>query len=44
MSEITPHERALWSTRQRNNVRLAWMLGALALALFLIALWKYRPV
>jgi hypothetical protein len=30
--------------RQRDNVRLGLGLGALAVVLFLIALWKYRPL
>jgi len=30
--------------RQRANVRLAWTFGGIALALFLIAIWKYRPL
>ena len=37
-------DAAEWARRQRNNVRLGWVLGALAVALFLLALWKYRPL
>ncbi|MBK9347025.1 MAG: hypothetical protein IPN06_11680 [Burkholderiales bacterium] len=40
----TAHDPQVWAQRQRNNVRLAWVFGALAVALFLVALWKYRPL
>jgi hypothetical protein len=33
-----------WTRRRASNVRLAWMLGGVVLALFLIAIWKYRPL
>lgn len=32
-----------WDARQAANRRLGWIFGGVALALFLIALWKYRP-
>ncbi len=38
------HDPQIWAQRQRNNVRLAWVFGALAVALFFVALWKYRPL
>lgn len=34
----------VWAARKRNNVRLAWAFGGLALFLFVMALWKLRPV
>ena len=40
----TPQDRDVWAQRQRNNVRLGWLFGAVALALFFVALWKYRPL
>lgn len=40
----TAHDPQIWAQRQRNNVRLAWVFGALAVALFFLALWKYRPL
>jgi hypothetical protein len=40
----TPEEQQLTAQRQRANVRLAWTFGGIALALFFIALWKYRPL
>ena len=30
--------------RDRANVRLGWLFGGLALMLFLLAIWKYRPL
>lgn len=33
-----------WASRQKNNVRLAYVMGAIAVAIFLISLWKYRPL
>jgi hypothetical protein len=33
-----------WALRRRNNVRLGWMFAALAVVLFLVAIWKYRPL
>lgn len=26
-----------------SNTRLAWLLGLVALGVFLLALWQYRP-
>jgi hypothetical protein len=44
----TPHpSRAdpdVWAQRQRNNARLGWVFGAVALILFFLALWQYRPL
>lgn len=34
----------VWEARKRNNVRLAWAFGGLALLLFAMALWKLRPL
>lgn len=39
----TPTESALWEQRRRNNLRLGWALGVLAMVLFAMALWKFRP-
>jgi hypothetical protein len=33
-----------WALRRRNNVRLGWTFAGLAVALFLVAIWKYRPL
>lgn len=33
-----------WARRQKDNVRLAYVFGGIAFLLFLIALWKYRPL
>ena len=33
-----------WARRQKANVRLGYLFGAVAFALFLVALWKYRPL
>lgn len=44
----TPHtshaDADVWAGRQRNNARLGWVFAAVALALFLLALWQYRPL
>lgn len=39
----TQAEAALWAQRQRDNARLGWLFGAVALVLFGMALWKFRP-
>lgn len=41
---VAPEDSAIWAQRQRNNVRLGWVFGALAVVLFMVALWKYRPL
>jgi uncharacterized protein (UPF0303 family) len=33
-----------WARRKKNNVRLAYLMGGIAVAIFLISLWKYRPL
>lgn len=33
-----------WERRRKGNVRLAWAFAGLAVVLFLISLWKYRPL
>ncbi len=33
-----------WTRRRASNVRLGLILGGVVLALFLIAIWKYRPL
>jgi hypothetical protein len=33
-----------WASRRANNVRLGMILGGVVLALFLVAIWKYRPL
>jgi hypothetical protein len=37
-------DASVWNQRRRNNVRLGWVFAGLALALFLLAIWKYRPL
>lgn len=37
-SDVMEHARG------RSNARAAWYLAAFALAMFLLAFWKYRPV
>ncbi|MEI8325349.1 MAG: hypothetical protein WCH44_08285 [Betaproteobacteria bacterium] len=48
MSQLEPRhpkdEKDLWARRRSSNVRLGLALGGVVLALFLIALWKYRPL
>ena len=34
----------VWAQRRRNNVRLAWAFGGVAIFLFVMALWKLRPM
>jgi hypothetical protein len=33
-----------WASRRKNNLRLAYLMGGVAVAIFLISLWKYRPL
>jgi hypothetical protein len=34
----------VWISRRKNNMRLAWVFGGLAFLIFLVAIWKYRPM
>ena len=34
----------VWAQRQKNNVRIGYALGALAVVIFVIALLTYRPL
>ena len=33
-----------WTRRRASNLSLALVFGGVALVLFLIAIWKYRPL
>lgn len=33
-----------WASRRKNNVRLAYLMGGIAVVIFLISIWKYRPL
>ncbi len=33
-----------WARRRKANVQLGFVFGGVALLLFAIALWKYRPL
>ena len=33
-----------WARRQKANARLGYLFGGIAFLLFLLALWKYRPL
>ena len=33
-----------WERRKAGNLRLAWVFVGVAVALFALALWKYRPL
>ncbi len=33
-----------WEKRRAANARLGWVVGAIVLAMFFGALWKYRPL
>ena len=37
--QVNPTDLA---NRQKNNVRLGWVCGAIAMAVFSLALWKIR--
>jgi len=32
-----------WANRSAANIRLAMLLGGLAVLVFVLALWKFRP-
>ena len=48
MNQPKPREQGKlteeWARRRKANVQLGLAFGALAIALFLVALWKYRPL
>ena len=31
-------------SKRRDNLRLAWMLAGVGALIFLLALWKFRPL
>jgi hypothetical protein len=33
-----------WARRRAGNVRLAWTLVGVVAVVFVIAIWKYRPL
>ncbi|MFN3543503.1 MAG: hypothetical protein ACK4UX_01425 [Thiobacillus sp.] len=33
-----------WSRRRATSIKLAWAFGALALIVYLVAIWKLRPI
>ena len=37
-------EQDQWARRRASSARLGWILAGVALALFAISLWKYRPL
>ncbi len=39
--KLDPQE---WEKRKSANARLGWVVGAIVLAMFFGALWKYRPL
>lgn len=41
---IAAGEPEAWAHRRASNLRLAWILAGVAFALFLFALWKFRPI
>lgn len=43
-TELAQAEAQEWASRRKNNVRLAYLMGGIAFVLFLISLWKYRPL
>ncbi len=47
MTSNTPHDQAdteEWARRRKTNVQLGLALGAVAVVLFIVALFKYRPL
>jgi hypothetical protein len=47
MSPVTPKDQAdseEWARRRKSNVQLGWAFAGLAVVLFVIALFKYRPL
>lgn len=43
-SNPAPVDPQEWSRRAKTNARLGYIFGAVAFAIFLIAVWKYRPL
>lgn len=43
-SEKPDAHEDIWAQRQKNNVRLGYAFGAVAIVIFIIALLKYRPL
>lgn len=47
MAPVIPQDKATteeWARRRKSNVQLGFAFGGLALVLFVIALFKYRPL
>ena len=33
-----------WAAKRASNVRMGWKVGAVVVLIFLVALWKFRPI
>jgi hypothetical protein len=42
VTQLTQADLPEWAGRQKRNVRLGLICGAIAMAVFLLAIWKIR--
>ncbi len=43
-TQVSVRDEDFWAQRRAGNVRLAWGMVGFVLMVFVIALWKYRPL
>lgn len=43
-AQVPAHDDDVWAQRRAGNIRLAWGMVGFVLVVFVIALWKYRPL
>lgn len=39
---VQPSDPDIWAARKKNNVRLGWLVGAVVMAVFFLAIWRLR--
>lgn len=39
---VQPSDSDVWDNRKKNNVRLGWLVGAVVMAIFFLAIWRLR--
>ncbi len=43
-AHVPARDDDVWAQRRAGNIRLAWGMVGFVLVVFVIALWKYRPL
>lgn len=43
-AQVPVKDDAVWAARRSGNIRLAWGMVGFAVLVFMLAVWKYRPL